>query len=586
MTHLLRRYAAFALMVSLMIPAAFVALVPRAHASGGSAISCIGGLLGLGAAGSAASAALSVPVSDLNNQTINSFTAGSSESSCIDQVILIPLAQAAIRSLLQEMTASVVDTIDGKNSAGTPQFVTNLAGNLRLVGDQVGLSFLTQFGANSNSPFASSIVSSLRQQYLQQTSLAGFFAANQCTLSNYSPNINSYLSGNWSQGGIGAWFALTTQSQNNPFTLYQAAGSQLGQLIASAQQNQRQTISQNSGFLSWCNTNDQSSFVIPATQTATEPVITTNADGTMNFSCPDGSPYANGGCAVKYACPAGYTPSSDGTSCTPTGTAAQSAKSAAAQTCYDSNGVSGTVETPGSIIHDYAQEFVVNSGMEQLLSANELDAALGTIISALFNQVLQGAQGLLGAGGGSASSASLSSQLRDYTGSATTATASAGESAQSVLTQLASYTMSWTTISNATQIASSSLQSLAASCPSQSASVQAVLSGKVAPVITSAQNALASAAQAQVLANRVQIETSSGAAGASGALSADIQALSAVAPTAADVTSAQSSAQVTGTASSTPPGSLSVRGGTIVDQMNLLSANANALRASCSTTTP
>ena len=43
--------------------------------------------------------------------------------------------------------------------------------------------------------------------------------------------VNAYLNGNWSQGGVGAWFALTTQIQNNPYTKYQSSQSQLSTIV-------------------------------------------------------------------------------------------------------------------------------------------------------------------------------------------------------------------------------------------------------------------------------------------------------------------------------------------------------------------
>ena len=53
-------------------------------------------------------------------------------------------------------------TVDGKtNGTGTPQFVQNVRSYTQTVGDVQALAFLSQWGQHSNSPFASSISSSI-----------------------------------------------------------------------------------------------------------------------------------------------------------------------------------------------------------------------------------------------------------------------------------------------------------------------------------------------------------------------------------------------------------------------------------------
>ncbi len=51
---------------------------------------------------------------------------------------------------------------------------------------------------------------------------------------------------------MSAWFALTTQSQNNPYMFHQKTRGQLGRLIASAQSSHQQQVSWGDGFISWC----------------------------------------------------------------------------------------------------------------------------------------------------------------------------------------------------------------------------------------------------------------------------------------------------------------------------------------------
>lgn len=230
--------------IAFVAPAAFLIAPQKASAqSSGGSIGCIAGLLGL--AGNVTSI-VGVPVSNMTIQTGTSFTAGATTGDCLYNVIVVPILRAMIRAFLQAITKATINWINGANGTGQSSFVQNLAVHLQSVGDSAGLSFISQVSANAfgNSPFSSSIASALQTNYSQGTSLAGFFAANQCTLSKSSPNINSFLAGNWSQGGIGAWFALTTQTQNNPYTLFLAAQSQMGGNVNQVQTNRRQELIQ------------------------------------------------------------------------------------------------------------------------------------------------------------------------------------------------------------------------------------------------------------------------------------------------------------------------------------------------------
>ena len=136
----------------------------------------------------------------------------------VNTYVLQPLAFVMSGNLMKLLTAKVLEFVTNglSNGTGSPMFVQDVNGMMQRVGDIQAKAFFIQFGRNSNSPFAASITSSLRTNYLWNTSSAGFFAQNRNTMAMYSPNPNAFLNGNWSQGGVGAWFALTTQTQNNP----------------------------------------------------------------------------------------------------------------------------------------------------------------------------------------------------------------------------------------------------------------------------------------------------------------------------------------------------------------------------------
>ncbi len=80
---------------------------------------------------------------------------------------------------------------------------------------------------------------------------------------------------------------------------------------------------------------------------------------------------------------------------------------------------------------------------------------------------------------------------------------------------------------------------------------------------------------------KVKNELTSNSPGAAGALTANLQTLQVMPPTATDVANAQQQAQPVGNATANPPGSLSVSASSLVSQMNLISTNAQALMNSC-----
>ena len=120
----------------------------------------------------------------------------------------------------------------------------------------------------------------------------------------------------------------------------------------------------------------------------------------------------------------------------------------------------------------------------------------------------------------------------------------------------------------------------------QAAATQTARAVAVVPALTQARSAINSVAATQALIARTEADVlaatseTAGTSGAAGALSADTQALGAAPPTTADVVNAQSAATVTGRATASPDGSLTVSGGTLIDQMNLISTNAEALKTS------
>ena len=84
------------------------------------------------------------------------------------------------------------------------------------------------------------------------------------------------------------------------------------------------------------------------------------------------------------------------------------------------------------------------------------------------------------------------------------------------------------------------------------------------------------ASTTRAFALQVQSESLTTPPGAS--LASDLVQILTMKPSSLDAASAQASAAVTNSSSASPVGSLTISGGTLVDQMNLLNANAATLK--------
>jgi len=271
-------------------------------------------------------------VANLASKVSAADTALSANAMWAKEYVLDPLAWVMSQKSLQSITGSIVNFVNGKGNGGGKQFVQNLQGNLQTVGTTQALAFFAQFGARgSKSPFDSAIVSSLKEKYLQGTTLAGFFSANKSTLSKFSPDVNRFLAGDWSQGGAAAWFALTTQDENNPYTLYQSAQNQLSELVASAQETRKSVLSWGQGMMSWCGNN-------------------ANTIDTGGGGIESGDP------------------------------------------CINSDGTPGSIQTPGSVIQSQLSS-ALGAGINKIVSADELSEVLGNIAMSFAVNILGGSSG-------------------------------------------------------------------------------------------------------------------------------------------------------------------------------------------------
>lgn len=581
MTRTRARILAGLFVIGLVVPGAFFMQPPRAHAQW--ATVTVGGLGTI-------------------QQTISAVANVAQEVSqymlVIDKYVLEPLAFIESGNLVKAITAGVLKYVAGQtNGTGIQQFVQNLRGLQRDVGTVQALAFIGEFNKYSNSPFASAISASLAQNYLQQTSLRGFFASNQCTLGSVSPNIQQFLAGNWSQGGAAAWLALSTNNQNNPYMLHAAAQAELSKLVVDATAAKLTELGWSNGFLSWCGPQDlgaqtQAGATQSALVAATAVPPDVSGGSASNGNCPSGSTNDGGVC---YTCASGYSYSGGGF-CKPT----SSAVSGAGASCTNADGTPGTVETPGSVISNELNKALGLNWDKVVAFGNqvgpEINSILGSIAQVMntvnfATQVLGGGSSSGGlAGVATPSSSGAQSALDQYANQdgylgATQASVNQGAVSQSSISDFVnrvnSYEQDWTTIRAAAVTASSSLAQLASSCSMQANAAQTASINEVQPVLTQANQASTAIANARAMIARVQAESTATTPGSTGALTADLQALQTMPPTASDYATAQQNASVLTMATSTPPGSLTVSSGSTVDQMNLIAKNANALKNAC-----
>lgn len=534
----------------------------------------------------------------------------------VNTYVLQPLAFVLSGQLMKALTASVMKFVIGKaNGTGIPQFTVDIQRSLRSISDFQKNAYLRQVSL-TNSPFASSIAQALGINYNQSTSLAGFWAANQNTLGRNIPTYQpGYLSGNWSQGGTAAWFQLTTQTQNNPYILYQSVQTQLkssiGEGVGGSSGARMAQLQWGQGFMSWCGASDVQSSASSNYQSC----IAACNDAGYTSACADkcGTNFQTDGGTIAGG---GVNPGDP---------------------CTRSNGTPGTIQTPGSTIKATLDK-VLGGQQDKLVQMGNISAQvnailgnIGTVLNTvnLAANILGGSSnGLIDAGSpkgsltqwGSASApprnfgsggyfGATNSQIQQNSGIANVTTAvntdrnavaasvprdtnadgldSGTASSSDMLARIKDYQIAWNAIGAVASTTATSLKSMMAAChtyyngnSSYETAAQNALSFEVLPVFTqvAAAQTVINAATAQY--NLVQAEIKSTN---SISLANNVRKLNAMPPTASDVATAKYNATAYGGGTANPPGSLTVSGSSIVDQMNLIRNNAASIQSSSCT---
>lgn len=602
----------------------------------------------------------------------------------INMNVLQPLAFILSGKLLKTLTAAVIAFAIGKaNGTGLPQFAADIQASLRTAGDARTLAFLNSYMRSSQSPYSGSIVAALRRDYFNETSLAGFWAANMDTLRATSPNPYGYLSGNWALGGVSAWFALTTQDNNNPYMLYLNGRSTLSSVVGVDPNpgiigKKVAEIQANNGFSSWCGASDgflgtmpngaasasataiqesnasayteayneaHNSFLTahPANNTAAE-IIAENNPGTV---VPVPNIGRTASLEVYAAATAAGRAAGEAAEASMKTATIEALKSQVQSTnpgdpCINSDGTSGVVKTPGSVIAASLNKVLGGEQDNIVRMGNvgpEITSILGNIATVmktvdLAAKILQGPgggglfgtdtesmsreEGNLGATNASVykSAAKIPTSGSDMLARATqyesainsvrdvafTASTTAKDLRSFCLTQrdVASTTLNklltpeayanslaysgFTTLEIQTKSENhkkyyESLQAFLVESKAQADAVTAVFTTTIAPIFPQIESASTTVAAARALVKKIQDGLNSSAAEAN-TYTVDIEKLKTMSPTLDDVEKIQGATLKTQMAVATPPGSLNVSGGTFVDHLILISTNAPLLKAS------
>lgn len=149
------------------------------------------------------------------------------------------------RLAVQAITDSTVDWINS-GFDGQPAYVQDFGQFFDKVADQSAGEFIQSSDlAFLCSPFQLQVKIAIAQSYANRKSSS----AGSCTLTGVTSNINSFLNGNFSDGGWPAFLELTTVPSNNPYAGFVQGQIMLGNKIVYDTNNAKESVSPG-GFLS------------------------------------------------------------------------------------------------------------------------------------------------------------------------------------------------------------------------------------------------------------------------------------------------------------------------------------------------
>lgn len=336
------------------------------------------------------------PVFEIGPQLGNTgVSAAANTGSIVKEKVLDQLAFMVSRVAIHTMTKSVVNWINSGFN-GSPAFVQDLSTEFSRIGDTVATRYIDEFTAQAglqNLPWRDEIAQSVLGGYFQSTSKDGFYLQNPYTLDQVSSDPKAFVNGDYSKGGLAAWRELVfNPGANNPLLFRNALKESLNSRISGAQETRRTELNWNNGFNSF---RGKCSKALPSFTGGTN----VNTGSVLSF---DGSSGSTGiGAPLKGAAPVNtgsapiYTYGAGGSVVRP----------ASVSLTNSDNCLGSPILTPGSLIAQSANKFLVDNGLDQLIQVDEINEVIGAVMNQLVNNVL-GSGGLAGtsrptSGGGS-----------------------------------------------------------------------------------------------------------------------------------------------------------------------------------------
>ncbi len=185
-----------------------------------------------------------VPVYDTENAAVNTQTALATNNNSIKECILDKIVKTLMRTLVHQLTTSIVDWIN-RGFEGGPTFVTDPAGFFAdIVDEEFGriidgsaLGFLCD-------PFKAQIQFGFLSQH------ARFSQPARCTITGIIAGFDDFRNGDFSQGGWDEWIIMTQNPENNLFGSYMVVQNSLNNRIASRTTLEDKILGWGNGFRS------------------------------------------------------------------------------------------------------------------------------------------------------------------------------------------------------------------------------------------------------------------------------------------------------------------------------------------------
>jgi len=170
-----------------------------------------------------------------------------------NQNCLNAIGKAIVKMVIQEMTLSIVQWIQGGNDGG-PMFVTNPGKFFQDIAKKQILSFGIEIQDPDKFPFGKAFMQNVANSYNRKFADNARYSLNEMIRSSSSGNFSDQtFKADFSKGGWGAWEAMTQVPANNPLGFQLIASNELGKRLEgtdpSEAQQKKDLLAQANGWL-------------------------------------------------------------------------------------------------------------------------------------------------------------------------------------------------------------------------------------------------------------------------------------------------------------------------------------------------